>query len=50
MRSMSENYKFYGSDLTEFYKQVPLSALPTEYGGEAGPIDELVGKTKMRSR
>ena len=30
--------------LESLYKQVPKRILPNEYGGEAGPIKELISK------
>jgi hypothetical protein len=35
----------HGNDLTSFYKQVPKEVLPTEYGGEAGSVQENLGKS-----
>lgn len=31
------------NNMEELYSAIPKSVLPTEYGGEAGPIQELVG-------
>jgi len=33
----------HGSDWTSFHEQVPKEVLPTEYGGEAGSIQENWG-------
>ncbi|XP_071052625.1 uncharacterized protein [Onthophagus taurus] len=40
------------SNLEEMYNHVPKSILPTEYGGDAGPIQNLIDewKTKIESR
>jgi hypothetical protein len=35
----------HGSDLTSLHEQVPKEVLPTEYGGEAGSIQENWGMT-----
>jgi hypothetical protein len=35
----------HGSDLTSLHQQVPKEVLPTEYGGEAGSIEEHWGMT-----
>jgi len=32
------------SDLESLYKVVPKRVLPQEYGGEAGPIEVLIGE------
>jgi hypothetical protein len=34
----------HGSDWTYLYEQVPKKFLPTEYGGEAGPVAEHWGE------
>nr|XP_022917052.1 alpha-tocopherol transfer protein-like [Onthophagus taurus] len=40
------------SNLEEMYKHVPKSILPTEYGGDAGPVQNLIDewKNKVESR
>lgn len=35
---------FVHANIEKLYEQVPKSMLPTEYGGEAGPYDELCGQ------
>jgi hypothetical protein len=32
------------ADLESLYKEVPKRLLPQEYGGEAGPLDVLIGE------
>jgi hypothetical protein len=34
----------HGRDLTSFHEHVPKEILPTEYGGEAGSIEENWGE------
>lgn len=33
----------HGKDIEAMYEKVPKRLLPTEYGGEAGPLSELTG-------
>lgn len=37
---------FFHNDLNSFYEKVPKAALPYEYGGEAGAVDEIAGPKK----
>lgn len=32
----------HGDNMESLYKQVPKSLLPSEYGGDAGPIQDMV--------
>ena len=32
------------ADLESLYKEVPKRLLPKEYGGEAGPLEVLIGE------
>lgn len=45
-KKLADRLHIHGTDLTEFYKKVPKVALPKEYGGDAGSMDELAGKMK----
>jgi len=39
----------HGSDWISLYEQVPKEVLPTEYGGNAGSIEENWGETHQIS-
>lgn len=38
----------HGSNLDSLYKCIPQRALPTEYGGEAGPIQDIIDDWEKR--
>lgn len=42
-KKLAARLQIHGSDLTALYEQIPRAAMPNEYGGEAGPIEELAG-------
>jgi hypothetical protein len=35
------------ADFESLYKEVPKRLLPQEYGGEAGPLDVLIGNCDL---
>lgn len=35
---------FHGSNISSVYKEIPKSILPSEYGGDAGPIGSINGR------
>ncbi|GFG39221.1 hypothetical protein Cfor_00122, partial [Coptotermes formosanus] len=45
---LTERIYVHGSDLTSFYEQVPKESLPTEYGGNAGSVQENWDRWKKK--
>lgn len=39
---------FYNSDISKMYEQIPKSVLPSEYGGEIGPVQDVIDYWEKR--
>lgn len=39
---------FYNTDISKMYEQIPKSVLPSEYGGDTGPIQDIVDYWEKR--
>lgn len=45
---LKKRLTLHGEDITTLYKHIPQKCLPTEYGGEAGSIDELAAAWRIK--